>query len=113
MISIEQLRREKRISILALAAQHGAHNVRVFGSVVHGENGPKSDIDFLVDLDPGRDLFDLGALLADLKDLLQTNVDLVEAGVSIPIFATACFPRPSIFDCCGATRCQRKTQSST
>jgi uncharacterized protein len=50
----------------------------VFGSFATGENRAASDIDFLVDLDEGRNLFDLGGLLADLKDALASNVDLVE-----------------------------------
>jgi len=58
---------------------HGCRNVRVFGSFATGENRAASDIDFLVDLDEGRNLFDLGGLLADLKDALASNVDLVEA----------------------------------
>ena len=44
----------KREEILRGAAFRGARNVRVFGSVVRGEAQPDSDIDFLVDLDPGR-----------------------------------------------------------
>ena len=84
MMTLETLRNEMRAAILRLAGQHGARNVRVFGSIVHGESRPDSDIDFLVDLDPGRDLFDLGGLLADLKDLLKTDVDLVEAGCLHP-----------------------------
>ena len=84
MITLETLRNEKKAAILRLAEQHGARNVRVFGSIVHGENRPDSDIDLLVDLDPGRDLFDLGGLLADLKDLLKTKVDLVEASCLHP-----------------------------
>jgi len=84
MITLETLRNEKKAAILRLAERHGAHNVRVFGSIIHGENRPDSDVDFLVDLDPGRDLFDLGGLLADLKDLLKTKVDLVEASCLHP-----------------------------
>ena len=84
IITLETLRNEKKAAILRLAEQHGARNVRVFGSIVHGENRPDSDIDLLVDLDPGRDLFDLGGLLADLKDLLKTKVDLVEASCLHP-----------------------------
>ena len=53
----------KREEILQIAARYGAHNVRVFGSVARGEAGPESDIDFLVDMEPGRSLFDLGGLL--------------------------------------------------
>ena len=63
--------------ILALAAKHGAYNVRVFGSVAQGTADEKSDIDFLVDLEEGRSLFDLGGLLMDLQNLLQRQVDVL------------------------------------
>ena len=68
---------EKREEILAIAARHGASNVRVFGSVARGESQQSSDIDFLVDLEPDRDLFDLGGLLMDLQDLLGLRVETV------------------------------------
>ena len=67
----------KREEILQIAARYGAHNVRVFGSVARGEAGPESDIDFLVDMEPGRSLFDLGGLLMDFKKLLGVEVDIV------------------------------------
>lgn len=63
--------------ILNMAAQHGARRVRVFGSVVRREDDGDSDIDFLVDMEPGRSLFDLGGLLVDLENLLNTKVDVV------------------------------------
>ena len=66
----------KRQAILQLAAQYGAFNVRVFGSVARGEAGPESDLDLLVDLEPGRSLLDLGGLLLDLRDLLEVSVDV-------------------------------------
>jgi hypothetical protein len=47
-----ELLQEKRKQVLAVAAKHGASNVRVFGSVVRGEDTPESDIDFLIDYDP-------------------------------------------------------------
>ena len=75
---MEQLLRQYRDEILRLAAKHGARNVRVFGSVVRGEDTPESDVDFLVTLDPGRSLFDQGGLLADLEKLLGRRVDVVE-----------------------------------
>ena len=50
---------------------------RVFGSVARGEATDDGDVDFLVDLEPGRSLFDLGGLLMDLQDLLQRDVDVV------------------------------------
>jgi predicted nucleotidyltransferase len=46
MSGLDKLRK-KREQIMSLAAKHGARNVRVFGSVARGEEGPDSDIDFL------------------------------------------------------------------
>jgi uncharacterized protein len=71
-----ELIREKREEVLRLAASRGASNVRIFGSVARGEDDSKSDVDFLVDLEPGRSLFDLGGLLMDLQELLGRQVDL-------------------------------------
>ena len=78
--SINQLVKEKREEILSLAAKHGAHNVRIFGSVARGEAGPESDVDFLVEMEPRRSLLDLAGLLVDLQDLLGCKVDLVDQG---------------------------------
>ena len=71
------LLKEKREDILRIAAKHGARNVRVFGSVVRGEAQPDSDVDFLVDMEPGRTLLDMGGLLMDLRDALGQEVDVV------------------------------------
>lgn len=76
-MSLNELLQEKREDILRIAAKRGAYNVRVFGSVARGEADSKSDIDILVDMEPGRSLFDLGGLLMDLQDLLGHNVDVV------------------------------------
>ncbi len=76
-MSPNELLYEKREDILRIASKRGAYNVRVFGSVARGEADSKSDIDLLVDLEPGRSLFDLGGLLMDLQDLLGQNVDVV------------------------------------
>ncbi len=73
----DKLFQEKREVILQIARRHGAYNVRVFGSVARGEAKPDSDVDFLVDLDEGRSLFDLGGLLIDLQELLGCRVDVV------------------------------------
>jgi predicted nucleotidyltransferase len=73
---------DKREHILRIASKHGARNVRIFGSLARGDAGPDSDVDLLVDLDPGRSLLDLGGLLMDLQDLLGCPVDVVtEAGL--------------------------------
>ena len=76
-MGIDDLLKPYRDQILAISARHGAKNVRVFGSVVRGEPGPDSDVDFLVDLDPDRSLLDLGGLLMDLQGLLHRQVDVV------------------------------------
>lgn len=76
-MGISEIIGDKRDAILALAARHGASNVRIFGSVAQGTAGEASDVDFLVDLEPGRSLFDLGGLLMDLEDLLGRKVDVV------------------------------------
>ena len=68
---------QNREQILRLAQKHGAYNVRVFGSVARNDADQQSDIDFLVDLEPGRSLFDLGGLLMDLQHLLDRRVDVI------------------------------------
>lgn len=75
---------EQREQVLDVAAKHGAFNVRVFGSVVRGEDTPDSDIDFLIDYDPQKVTpWFPGGLLMDLQDLLGRKVDvLTEKGIS-------------------------------
>ena len=74
---LENILLVKRAEILTISKKHGAKNVRVFGSASKGNSGPKSDVDFLVVLDPGRNLLDLVALKQDLEDLLMRKVDVV------------------------------------
>ena len=76
-MDITELLEAKKDEILRIAAKHGARNVRVFGSVARGEARPDSDVDFLVDMEPGRTLFDMGGLLMDLRALLGLDVDVV------------------------------------
>lgn len=72
----------RRNEVLSIAAAHGAHNVRVFGSLARGDSGPDSDIDLLVDLEPGRGLLDHAALMLDVEDLFGRKVDVaVERGL--------------------------------
>ena len=73
----EKLLKEKRQAIMALADKHGAHSVRVFGSVARGDSGPESDVDLLVKMEEGRSLLDLSAMVLDLKELLGVNVDVI------------------------------------
>jgi len=72
----DELLKQKREEILRIAAKHGARNVRVFGSVARGEADEKSDIDLLIDLEPGRSLLDLGGLWAELNELLDQKVEV-------------------------------------
>ena len=76
-MDLNQLLQEKREAILQLAAKHGARNVRVFGSVARHEANEQSDIDFLVDMELGRSLLDMGGLLMELRELLGREVDVV------------------------------------
>lgn len=75
--AFRELLQAKREDILRTATAHGVSNVRVFGSVVRGEADAESDIDLLVDVEPGRTLFDLSELLADLQNLLGHDIDIV------------------------------------
>jgi uncharacterized protein len=74
----ERLERDRQ-QVRKIVARHGLSNVRVFGSVVRGEERPESDIDLLVDAAPGVGLFELGRCQAELESLLGAHVDLVPA----------------------------------
>ena len=76
-MNLRDLIKAKRDEILGIAARHGARNVRVFGSTARGDARPDSDVDFLVELDKGRSLFDHAALLLDLQAALGCEVDVV------------------------------------
>lgn len=76
MTATDALKRH-RADVLRLAAQYGATDVRVFGSVARGDADESSDIDFLVRMSPGRSAFDIGGLLMDLQDLLGRRIDVV------------------------------------
>jgi uncharacterized protein len=66
-----------RRAIEEAASDHGASNVRLFGSVARGEEAEGSDIDLLVTLEPGRTLFDLARLRSRLEEILDAPVDVV------------------------------------
>ena len=73
----------KRADILRLAHEHGAHNIRVFGSMARGEARADSDVDLLVEMDSGRSLPDLIELTKNLETLLERKVDiLTDEGLS-------------------------------
>ena len=74
---LDELLKEKRDEVLRFAAKYGARNIRVFGSLARGEADEKSDIDFLVEMEPGTSLLDLGGLQYELETLLRCRVDVV------------------------------------
>ncbi len=76
-MSKRELIAKHREAILALATRHGATDVRIFGSVARGDDDETSDVDVIVKMEPGRSLFDQGALLMDLRDLLGCTVDVI------------------------------------
>ncbi len=75
--------RERRIAavhrvrerLLEAARRHGVRDVRVFGSVARGEETERSDIDLLVDLEPGRTLIDLIGFQQEAEEILGVRVD--------------------------------------
>ncbi len=73
----DPLLRQHRDAILAVARRHGVTRVRVFGSRARGTGDDASDVDLLVDLEPGRSLLDLGAVTVDLREVLGRRVDVV------------------------------------
>jgi len=81
---MDELLEDQREAILKLAREHGVKRVRVFGSMARGSAGVESDVDLLVDLEQGRTLLDLGALLMDLQDLLHRKVDVLTEGALHP-----------------------------
>lgn len=76
-MAVDEGLRAKREEILRLCARYGARNPRVFGSVARGEADARSDADLLVEMEPGRSLFDLGGLQYALERLLGCPVDVV------------------------------------
>ena len=78
-MTLEIVRTQYRDQILVTANKRAARNIRIFGSVASGDERRDSDIDFLVDFEPGRSLFDLAGLWLDLEKLLGCKVDVVSS----------------------------------
>ncbi|MEH2401801.1 nucleotidyltransferase family protein [Nostoc sp.] len=76
-MNIYEILAAKREEILRIAAKYGAYNIRIFGSVARREADVNSDVDFLVEMETGRSLFDLGGLLMELQEILGCEVDVV------------------------------------
>lgn len=76
MLTLEALR-HRREEIFGVARKHRVRRVAVFGSVARGEARPGSDLDLLVEFEPGASLLDHVGLLQDLGDLLGVGVGVV------------------------------------
>ena len=76
VVTLDSLNKDRRAEILRLADLHGAHTLRVFGSVARGEAHADSDLDLLVAWDPGRSLMDHAELVDDLQSLLGMKVHI-------------------------------------
>jgi len=79
--------RARRGEIVAIVKHQGACNLRVFGSIAQGDAGTNSDIDLLVEMEPGRTVFDLSELILDLQETLDRHVDVIEIKRSTPLAA--------------------------
>ncbi len=84
-------------AILDLAARHGARHVRVFGSMARGEAGPESDVDLLVDVEPGRTLLDVIALEQEVQALLGRSVEVLTDGGLSP-YGSGFWPTPRLYE---------------
>jgi uncharacterized protein len=74
-MTLSEIRAQREV-LLGIASRHGARNVRLFGSAARGTAGRDSDIDLLVDLEPGRTLLDLGGLLMEIQGVVGARVDV-------------------------------------
>jgi predicted nucleotidyltransferase len=75
-----QLVEAKRAEIREVVQRHGGRTVAVFGSVARGDESPTSDVDLLVEFEPGSSLFDPLHISEELEALLGVPVDVVSAG---------------------------------
>jgi uncharacterized protein len=84
MVYLNDIKANRR-KIIDIAEKYGAHNVRIFGSVLRGENTASSDIDFLVNIDDNRSLLDHIALMRSLEKMLGCKIDVVNEDVLDPL----------------------------
>ena len=82
-MTLSEIRAQREV-IIGIASRHGARNVRLFGSTARGTSGSDSDIDLLVDLEPGRTLLDLGGLLVEMQNVIGTRIDVAMARMLRP-----------------------------
>jgi predicted nucleotidyltransferase len=66
-----------RSQIREIALRHRVSGVRVFGSALHGDDTPNSDLDLLVEPTAQTTLMNIGAIRYELKKLLGMEVDVL------------------------------------
>jgi predicted nucleotidyltransferase len=76
-MTLEEVRRH-RAEILALARQRGITAVRVFGSVARGDERTDSDVDLIVEVEPGRSIFAQAGFQVEVEELLNVPVHTLE-----------------------------------
>jgi len=70
------LLRRSRERLQMAAQKYGVRDLRVFGSIARGDDTTGSDVDLLVELDPGRTLLDLIGFQQEAKEILGVDVDV-------------------------------------
>jgi predicted nucleotidyltransferase len=83
VITKEEIRK-RREEITSLAARHGAHDVRIFGSAARSDATEVTDLDLLVRFESARSLIDYGMLVDELQNLLGVRVDVVSEDALSP-----------------------------
>jgi predicted nucleotidyltransferase/DNA-binding XRE family transcriptional regulator len=79
-----------RQELVAIVERFGGRNPRLFGSVARGDDGPGSDVDLMIDVDPGLGIFALMRIQDAAERLLGVRVDVVDAaGMSDAVVRTA------------------------
>jgi predicted nucleotidyltransferase len=84
-MTLDELGKDKRATILAIAARHGVQRVRLFGSFARGDAGEESDVDLLIEAGPRTPPWFPGGLLVELEEALGRRVDVAEAGTLHPL----------------------------
>lgn len=78
-VSLDDVRRHRE-QIVAIGKRFGVRNIRVFGSVARGDAGAQSDLDLLIDVDPGHGYFDMAGFALEVEDLLGVFTQVATVG---------------------------------